>query len=177
MKEKFIEIAKSLEFEHVNECPIDALIPMEQVRDMCAADKCHMYGKTWSCPPALPGLDEYAEIFKQYSYGVLIQTVCELEDDFDYETMEEGAKIHKIRFYEFAKQAKELQPECYPLSAGTCKLCEKCTYPDEPCRQPEKMYPSMEATGLWVSDVCNRSGVKYYYGPGTLTYTAVILFK
>lgn len=177
MKERLIELAKEIGFEQVNECPIEAMIPMDAVRDMCAADKCRMYGKTWSCPPALPALEEYAEIFKDYSYGILVQTVCELEDDFDIETMEEGSEAQKERFSEFAAKAKELQPDCFPMSSGTCTICEKCTYPDAPCRFPETLYPSMEACGLWVSDVCNRSNVKYYYGPGTLAYTAVILFK
>ena len=33
----------------------------------------------------------------------------------------------------------------------------------------------MEAYGLLVSDVCLKSGVKYYYGPKTMTYTSCIL--
>lgn len=177
MKETLIQIAKEIGFEQVNECPADAMIANPQVRDMCAADKCKMYGKTWSCPPALPDLDYYQAEFDKYTYGIIVQTVAELEDDFDIETMEEAGETMKARFDEFAKKARELDPNCFPMSAGTCKKCEKCTYPDAPCRFPDEMIPSMEACGLWVSDVCNRSGVKYYYGPGTLAYTSVILFK
>ena len=37
---------------------MDALDPLEAVRDMCKADRCGRYGKSWSCPPARrwPGL-------------------------------------------------------------------------------------------------------------------------
>ena len=36
---------------------------------------------------------------------------------------------------------------------------------------------SMEAYGLLVSDVCRRSGLGYYYGTGTMTYTSCVLYK
>ena len=31
---------------------MDALDPLEAVRDMCKADRCGRYGKSWSCPAA-----------------------------------------------------------------------------------------------------------------------------
>ena len=34
----------------------------------------------------------------------------------------------------------------------------------------------MEAYGLFVSDICTRSGLNYNYGPNTLTYTSCVLF-
>ena len=64
---------------------------------------------------------------------------------------------------------------CLPLTAGSCTLCRKCTYPERPCRFPKKRFSSMEAYGLLVSDVCLKSGLKYYYGPKTITYTSCIL--
>ena len=30
----------------------------EDVRAMCAEDKCHKYGKSWACPPAIGTVDE-----------------------------------------------------------------------------------------------------------------------
>ena len=29
---------------------MSALVPLSQVREMCAADRCQMYGRSWSCP-------------------------------------------------------------------------------------------------------------------------------
>ena len=46
-----------------------------------------------------------------------------------------------------------------PLEAGCCTICAKCTYPDKPCRYPSKRLSSMEAFGLFVSDICARSGL------------------
>ena len=57
-----------------------------------------------------------------------------------------------------------------PLTAGCCTLeavremCAKCTYPDKPCRYPSKRLSSMEAFGLFVSDICARSGLDITMG-------------
>ena len=83
---------------------------------------------------------------------------------------------HKRRFANFARQARLLYPQCLPLTAGTCTICARCTYPDRPCRFPNKRLSSMEAYGLFVSDICTRSGLNYNYGPNTLTYTSCVLF-
>ena len=63
-----------------------------------------------------------------------------------------------------------------PLSSGGCGICEKCTYPDAPCRFPDRAFPSMEACGLVVNDVCKASGIPYNYGPRTMTFTGCVLY-
>ena len=35
----------------------------------------------------------------------------------------------------------------------------------------------MEAYGLFVSDMCMRSGLAYNYGPRTMTYTSCVLYN
>lgn len=64
-----------------------------------------------------------------------------------------------------------------PLEAGCCTICAKCTYPDKPCRYPSKRLSSMEAFGLFVSDICARSGLGYNYGTRTMTYTSCLLYS
>lgn len=51
-----------------------------------------------------------------------------------------------------------------PLEAGCCTICAKCTYPDKPCRYPSKRLSSMEASGLFASDICARSGLDITMG-------------
>jgi len=38
------------------------------------------------------------------------------------------------------------------------------------------MFCSMEACGILVSEACTLAGLKYYYGPGTLTYSSCVLY-
>ena len=35
--------------------------------------------------------------------------------------------------------------------------------------------PRMEAYGLVVSDACKKTGLPYYYGPNTMTFTACVM--
>ena len=113
----------------------------------------------------------------QYRRGIIVQTVGRLEDDFDSAGIADTQRRHGKAFSALARQARCIEPDCLPLTAGTCTLCHKCTWPDRPCRFPQKRLSSMEAYGLLVSDVCLRSGLKYNYGPGTISFTSCILFE
>ena len=113
----------------------------------------------------------------QETDGILVHTTARLRDDFDMETMNLAQETHKKRFFDLARQARILYPDVLPLTAGSCTVCRACTYPDRPCRFPQKMLSSMEAYGLLVSEVCKDAGLAYYYGPRTLTYSACILTK
>jgi hypothetical protein len=63
------------------------------------------------------------------------------------------------------------------MGSGGCGMqCAKCTYPDQPCRFPDKAFTSMEAYGLLVTDVCKSADTPYYYGRNTVTFTGCVLF-
>ena len=169
-------LAKEAGFTNFCEINTEALVAMPEVREMCASGKCKVYGKRWACPPACGTIEECAQRMEAYTAGILVQTTKEMKDDFDVETMISAQEEHKTNFLKLAAEIRKVHPECLPLTAGTCTLCRKCTYPDEPCRRPGEMISSMEAYGLLVSDVCTKSGAKYNYGPKTMTYTSCILF-
>ncbi len=174
--EKLKEYAAEIGFEHFGEVKMDALKFQPEVRDMCAANKCAHYGRSWTCPPGCGTLEEMAEKVKQFSTGLLVQTTVELEDSFDFEAMAEGAVKQKERFNALADKLHADNIKCLLMGAGeSCENCKECTYPDAPCRFPDKAQPSMEACGLNVSQVCKGSGLEYYYGNGTLTYTCCVL--
>ena len=156
---------------------MDALIPRQEVREMCASGRCRRYDHCWSCPPACGSLEHTARQMASYRRGVLVQTIGRLRDAFDYEGIEATQQRHKSAFAALARQARFLCPDCLPLTAGSCTLCHKCTWPDRPCRFPQKRLSSMEAYGLLVSDVCLRSGLQYNYGPDTICFTSCLLFE
>lgn len=171
-----LELALAAGFSHSGKVNMSALVALPEVREMCADDRCKSYGHSWSCPPACGSLEFCQKRMSAYSDGVLVQTTAQLEDDFDMEGIAAAAKLHKEHFDMLVRQAKRLLPGCLPLSAGTCTRCVKCTYPDRPCRFPSKLYSSMEAYGLFVSDVCKKSGMEYNYGPATITFSSCILY-
>lgn len=172
-----VALALEIGFSHAAPLAAASLRALPEVRAMCESDRCRRYGKSWSCPPACGSLEDCAARLRGFSGGVLVQTTAALEDDFDAEAMARAQELHKAHFFTLARQARLLYPGCLPLSAGSCSICRSCTCPDKPCRFPGKMLSSMEAYGLLVSEVCQSSGLPYYYGPRTLTYSACILTK
>ena len=169
------QLAAQVGFDHFGPVNTAALTPSPAVRDMCASGRCQMYGHSWSCPPACGSVDAMERRIARFQAGLLLQTTAEMADDFDLDTIRAAEAVHKRRFEAIARQARQLDPACFPMSAGSCTRCRKCTYPTRPCRYPGRVFPSMEACGLLVSEVCTKSGLLYNYGPHTMTYTACIL--
>lgn len=177
MIETLMTLAAENGFSHWAVADMSALTPRQDVRDMCRADRCGRWNASWSCPPACGTLEQTAADIRRFDAGIVVQTTGALADEFDYAAMEDIQRRHKRSFESFARQVRLLTGECLPLSAGSCTLCRRCTYPDRPCRFPQRRMASMEAYGLLVSDVCRRSGLGYYYGTGTMTYTSCVLYK
>ena len=91
--------------------------------------------------------------------------------------MMEVEKNHKSNFKKFCEKLRKRLDSIMPMSAGCCALCETCAFPENPCRFPEKMSPSMEACGIFVSKLCTDNGLKYNYGPDKIAYTSCVLFN
>jgi predicted metal-binding protein len=174
---KLETLAKEIGFSYVGPLDPKTIDVKAEVRQMCEANTCRQYGKKWSCPPGCGDLETLRERIAGYKTGILVQTVGELEDDFDVETMIETEQQQKANMVALQKRILELYPNALAIGSGCCVHCENCTYPDAPCRFPEKQMASMEAYGMVVTDVCRANNMKYYYGPGTLAYTSCFLVE
>lgn len=166
---------KAQGFTHVAFLDCGTLELREEVRQMCEANTCHMYGKCWSCPPGCGSLEQCREKIGRYHEGIIVQTVGELEDELDGEAMMETEQRHKETFYAFEKTLREQYPGMLAIGAGCCTKCKTCTYPDQPCRFPNEAFSSMEAYGMLVTQVCQANHLDYYYGSCTIAYTSCYL--
>lgn len=175
--EELLALAEETGFSHWGELNVAALRFMPEVRAMCAADKCRSYGRNWCCPPHCGSLEDMAARVQGFSRGILVQSTGRLEDEFDFETMAETEKEHKKRFERLMAALAARGVRCLGMGAGTCSVCAECSCPDVPCRFPERAMPSMEACGLLVSQVCRDSGLGYYYGKKSITYTGCVLVE
>jgi predicted metal-binding protein len=90
--------------------------------------------------------------------------------------MEDGKRDGEL-FVEFFDELRAIDSRIRPMGAGGCRRCEKCSYPDEPCVNPELVFPSMEASGLLIIDLCKANNAPYYYGKGTVAYMACCLLS
>lgn len=175
--EKLFEMAKECGFNSWGKLDVATLKFLPEVRDMCAANTCGMYGKSWACPPGCGELETMLEKVKGYTSGILVQTVGQLEDSMDWEGIQEAGMNQAKNFTAMFKLLKKDYPNMMPMGTGTCTRCKSCTYPDEPCRFPDELVSSMEACGLVVSDVCTANGVPYNHGKDTICYTACFLLE
>lgn len=174
--EDLINLALQQGFDQAEWLNPQTIVLREEIRDMCEVNKCGHYNSSWSCPPACGSLEELSETIARYHKGVIVQTTAKLEDDFDLEAMQEGENRHKVNFEKFINSLRT-EKDVLALGAGTCKICDNCTYPDEPCRFPARKVYSLEAAGIWVSELCEKNNIKYYYGPQTVTYTSCVLYN
>ena len=149
----------------------------QEVRDMCAANTCGQYGKRWSCPPGCGTVEQCRERVRGYSRGILVQTCGDVEDSMDFEAMVEIEGEHKAHFNEMYDALRESGAQVLAIGAGCCTVCAQCSYPDSPCRFPDKMVTSMEAYGMLVLEICKANGLQYYYGPEKMAYTSCFLLK
>ena len=163
-------------FTHAGELNVASLVFMPEVREMCN-DTCTQYDNNWRCPPGCASLEEGAAQVAQYSHGVIVQTTGHLEDNFDFETIGDTYKKHVEDFGALVKDLRQHYPDALFMSSDSCKLCEKCTYPDAGCRFPELAISPIEAYGLVVNKLCESSEMPYYYGKLTITYTSAYLLK
>ena len=173
--EKWIEQALTLGFTYAQPLDIRTLQPRQDVRDMCAENKCGAYGKNWTCPPHCGSLEECNARLQIYAKGILLQTVGKMEKAIDTKVYRRTEDKHLQAFHALAALIRAEYPDALCLGSGGCRICNQCAYP-EPCRFPKKACSSMEGYGLFVTQVCRDNGAQYYHGERTVTYTACILF-
>ena len=153
----------------------EELIFTEKVRYICRTE-CSQYGKSWACPPGVGTVEECREKCLSYPNALLITTMTEVSDIANVE--ETLATRHEHE--EVTRAVKALmdaqQVETYVLSTESCAICERCTYPDAPCRFPEELIPSVESYGIFVNELAASAGIPYISGPNTVTYFGLLLY-
>ena len=171
----WLEQANALGFDVAVALAPQTLVAREDVRAMCAEDKCGAYNKNWTCPPAIGTVEACQSKMRQYKRGILLQTIGHTRKAVDAKCYRETEQRHRENFYALTEAIRNAHPDALCLGAGGCRVCKQCAYP-EPCRFPEKAVSSMEGYGLFVTQVCRDAGIAYHHGDKTITYTACILF-
>lgn len=144
-----------------------------EVRDMCKQNKCRLYGTTWACPPGVGTLEECEARLRKFETGMVFSGTYSLRTPFDWKSMMAGRE----EFNAVSDRLHDLLEGPFLfLSTEGCPRCKKCTYPDAPCRFPEKLHPSIESYGIIVSEVAKEAGVRYNAGDLTITYLGMVCF-
>lgn len=147
-------------------------------RAMCESNACGVYGKCYMCPPDVGDIDRMMREIGEYDYALVYQTVSKLEDSFDFDGMVQA----KRKTYPLAQSLRHVfealnVTKVLHLGAGGCGVCKVCAKrTGEPCRDPERAMPSLEAYGINVSELARTAGMKYINGQNTVTYFGAVLF-
>ncbi len=148
----------------------------ESVVEACRANLCGRYGTCWTCPPGVGPLSELEKKVRRYKRAAVFTCKYELEDWYDIEGMADGAKTTQELLLRITYELRRDGVDFYALGCEGCRICEKCTYPDKPCRFPDKAIVSVEACGINVVELSADIGLKYNNGPNTVTYFCAVLF-
>lgn len=155
--------------------PVKEITFDRELRKSCEANRCGLFGKNWTCPPLCGGVDEMIAEANTYRTAVVFQNIYQISDSFDIEGMEEASRRHK----ELVRSIYEnpaMPREGLMMGAGGCDFCESCAARDnEPCRYPDKAFASLEAYGVYVSQLAKACGMKYINGVNTITYFGAVL--
>jgi predicted metal-binding protein len=168
-------LEKALEgrvFEHAV-IPAGNIAFSPELRKACEKNLCGKYNKSWTCPPAVGTMNELMNKILGFSHAFIFTTKTDLEDSFDYDGMMKAKDYHDRITREMHGRFGKENPV---FGAGSCKICETCAYP-EPCRFPEKIYPSIEAAGINVTELSRAGGIRYNNGENTVTYFSMILYN
>ena len=147
----------------------------EGVRYACEQNYCGRYGKSWMCPPGVGEPENMSEGLLTYKNVFVFTTKHDIEDSYDVEGMAEAHKKHDSATKKIFFLCKEHGAKL--LGAGGCTKCEKCTYPDAPCRFPEDAVSSVEANGINVMQLSKTIGINYINGANTVTYFSAVFYN
>lgn len=147
-----------------------------EIRAICEGNSCRSYGTCWACPPAVGTLEECEARVRQYDHFLLLSQKYTLLDSFDLEGMRFGMRDFKRLLDSFEEEVQGTLTNYRLLSNEGCGRCKKCTYPDSPCRFPDRLHHSLEGYGFIVNELAKAANVRYNNGPNTVTFFGALLY-
>ena len=153
----------------------EELMFTERVRHICQAE-CPMYNKTWACPPAVGPVDQCREKCLAYPEFLMVSTVTEVRDIENLEETLATRPEHEELTRAITDLIRDQGCETMTLSTEACAICAECTYPDGPCRNPDKMFPCVESHGILVTELCEKYGMEFFNG-NIVTWVSLIFFR
>ncbi len=171
-----IEAALAAGFSRAAEGDAALLTCEERVRAFCTPEKCPNYGESWICPPGCGSMEDCRAVIAARRRVLLLQSLHEDTAGWTGADFARAALEHNRRAWAFTEALRREQPQAYMLTTGGCELCEKCTFPDAPCRRPEKQRGSLSAFGVDVGKLSAALGVDYAFEPGKLRLVACVVY-
>ncbi len=153
----------------------DDLIFSDKVRYICEHECAH-YGKSWACPPGIQPIERCIGECRSFEHVFLFTSVAEVADCMNFDACLAARRDHEQMTDEIRQRFEEHFGKVLALSTG-CMLCDKCTYPNEPCRHPRERLSTIESHGILIMETASRLGVTLDCGNDIVTYISLIFFN
>ena len=155
----------------------EELIFKQEVRQICKQE-CPMYGKSWSCPPAVGTVEECKKRCEEYRGVFLFTTIAEVSDIANFKETLETRFAHEEITRTLGNLFKEEGAEIMMLSSESCAICESCAYCEQsPCRHPEYMIPCIESQGILVTELAEKYEIPFLDSMTTVQWFGMILYR
>ena len=154
----------------------DELLFSERVRYICRTE-CPMYNTTWACPPAVGSVEACRERVMAFDEGLMIATITEVSDIANIEQTLATRAEHEEITRQVLGMVRQQATDTLTLSTEACAHCEHCTWPNAPCRFPDRMFPCVESHGILVTDLAEKHGIDFLTQGNLVTWFSLILYK
>ncbi|MCL2318100.1 MAG: DUF2284 domain-containing protein [Methanomassiliicoccaceae archaeon] len=150
---------------------------MKECRKLCEENLCKEYGVTWGCPPGVGTEKECLKIIAKYSKAAILIRKHENIDLKNGVLLKELGADHQDICREFSEILRKKGYEVLPLSDGGCSYCEECSYPDEPCRFPDKCVTSISGYGILMDQYLKSQNIDFEFRDDCVTLYGLILYN
>jgi len=118
---------------------------------------CNEYGKTATCPPNTPSVEECREFFWEYSRGAVFHFQKQVDSPEDRhvwsKSVNKGLSALEREVFIAGHQ------KAFLLYMDSCTLCPECAGTKADCRNPQAARPSPEAMGVDVFSTVRKYGL------------------
>ena len=147
-----------------------------ELRAYCNPEQCPKHGQNWVCPPGCGTLEECREKVRDFSEGILLQSITGLTPPTEPEVYRGLNREHNLRFRELIESAGPGFARVLPLTSGGCIFCGECSFP-KPCIKPDVKMESLSAFGIDVGSLCAKAELPYSFSDEVVYMTALLLVK
>nr|MDO8134039.1 DUF2284 domain-containing protein [Candidatus Njordarchaeum guaymaensis] len=184
--EALCNLAKDLGATDAVSFDAKSVVVDERARLKCSVPICDDYGLNLMCPPNVMSIQTFREILAKYNHAILIQIKAPIPPEMmrQIRKAEDVAALYKSTKFldsyrktfdpvklKLGRIVHKLEARAYAFGyrfatgfiAGSCKLCKECVAisSHEPCRQPFRARPSMEAVGIDVFKTAENAGLLF----------------
>ncbi len=132
-----------------------AIVTAEWVRMKCRFG-CGEYGKTATCPPNTPSVEECERFFREYKRAVIFHFPKAVARPEDRHAWSRGVNLKLVDLEREVFLAGHVK--AFLLAMDSCALCAKCVADPAACKVPRKARPSAEAMGIDVYSTVLKAG-------------------